>query len=280
MWDKIQLLIKTSRPVGWIIAPLGFLLGFTAFAAGLTPLSIFQLIFLSFPYCVFLYGTNDMYDYESDKQNPRKTVPNSVEMKSTFFPLVQKLSIVFMVTLLISALTTLNPTHILAMILLLFFSYAYSAPPLRLKERPPLDSISNGILYFYAPVLLGASFNATLFDIPIQAYFITACVIGIHSFSTVMDYSADKTAGDRTFAVVLGKRTASLFTFIVFIIAYLFSGFQGMIVGYFLIFCAVSSGIITVVPAEKWAQYFFYAMGIGFGVVAVFEVLRYLTYFY
>jgi 4-hydroxybenzoate polyprenyltransferase len=143
-----------------------------------------------------------------------------------------------------------------------------------------LDSISNGIIYFYAPVLLGASFGATFFDIPVQVYFITACVMGIHSFSTVMDYNADKLVGDRTFAVVLGKRTASLFTVVMFIIAYFFSGFQGMIVGYFLIFCAFLAAIITIIPSERLAKYFFYAIGVGFAMVAVFEVFRYLTFFY
>jgi 4-hydroxybenzoate polyprenyltransferase len=143
-----------------------------------------------------------------------------------------------------------------------------------------MDSVSNGILYFYAPVLLGASFGATFFQIPIQVYLITAGVMGIHSFSTIMDYSADKLVGERTFATVYGKRIAALFTISVFLVAYFFSGFQGMIVGYYLLFCVALAALIAIVPSEKFARYFFYTTGIGFGVVAVLEVLRYLTYFY
>ncbi|MFX1491416.1 MAG: hypothetical protein ACFFBU_04095, partial [Promethearchaeota archaeon] len=79
---------------------------------------------------------------------------------------------------------------------------------------------------------------------------------------------------------MFGKRVASVFTVMVFIITYIFAAFHGTIVGYFLIFCAVLSGIITVMPSEKLAKYFLYSMGIGFGVVAVFEVLRYLAIFY
>lgn len=274
------LFIKTSRPLGWFIGPLVFLLGLTAFGMLITPFAVFQLILLSVPYCILLYGTNDMYDYEADKLNPRKSVPDAVEMETEFFPFVRKVSIVVTILLITSAVITLNPTNIFTIGLLLFFSYFYSAPPLRFKERPPLDSVSNGILYFYAPVLLGASYGATLVDIPVQAYFITACVMGIHSFSTIMDYTADKQVGDRTFAVVFGKRMASLFTVTVFTIAYFFSGFQGMIVGYFLVFCAVLAGIIIVRPSEKLAKYFFYSIGVGFGVVAVLEVLRYLAFFY
>ncbi len=280
MRSQARLLIRTSRPLGWLIAPLVFLLGLTAFGSPLSPLTILQLILLTFPYCVLLYGTNDIFDYEADKINPRKTVLDSPEIETNFFPLVKYLSFVVAIVLFASAVITINLTNILAMILLIFFSYFYSAPPLRFKERPPLDSFSNGIIYFFAPVSLGASFGATLLDIPIQVYFITACVMGIHSFSTIMDYSADKLAGDRTFAVVLRKRTASFFTVIVFTIAYFFSGFQGSVVGHFLIFCALLAGIITLVPSEKFAKYFFYSMGIGFSVVGVYEILRYLMFFY
>ncbi|MFX1319565.1 MAG: UbiA family prenyltransferase [Promethearchaeota archaeon] len=280
MKTKIWIVIKASRPLGWLIAPLVFLLGLTAFGTPLSSLALFQLILLSIPYCILLYGVNDIYDYEADKLNPRKSVSESVEMETEVFPFVKKLAAIVVIIMLASSILSLNPTNIVGMSLLLFFSYFYSTPPLRFKEHPPLDSISNGILYFYAPVLLGASFGATLFDIPIQAYLITACVMGIHSFSTVMDYSADKLVGDRTFAVVLGKRAASLFTLVMFIIAYIFAGFQGMIVGYFLIFCALLAVIITILPLERLAKYFFYAIGVGFGVVAVLEVLRYLAVFY
>ncbi len=279
MKHKALVLFQVSRPLGWLIAPLVFLLGLTAYGVLLTPHMIVQVVLLSFPYCILLYGTNDLYDYESDKLNPRKPARDSEEMESVIFPLIKKLALVVAFLLLVSALLTLNPTNIFAMSILLFFSYFYSAPPLRFKQWPPLDSISNGILYFYAPVLLGASFSVTLVDIPIQVYFITACVMGIHSFSTIMDFTPDRMVGERTFATVYGKRVASFFTVVIFVIAYLFSGFQGMIVGYYLIFCAVLAVIITVVPSEKWARYSFYAMGIGFGVIAVFEVLRYVAFF-
>lgn len=220
-----------------------------------------------------------MYDYESDKLNPRKKVADYAEMETKFFPFVRKLSGVLSLVLLMSSLFTLNLLNICAMLLLVVFSFVYSARPFRLKERPPLDSISNGIIYYYAPVVLGASFGITFLNLPIQVYYITACVMGIHSFSTIMDYSPDKLAGDRTFAVVFGKRMASLFTVIVFLLAFFFSGFLGTLVGYYLLFCAVLAGIITVVPSEKMAKYCFYLFGAVFVVVALFEVQRYLTFF-
>jgi 4-hydroxybenzoate polyprenyltransferase len=277
---KAVLLVRISRPAGWLLAPLVFLLGFTAFGAQLNPAAISQLVLLTVPYCILLYGTNDIYDYEADKLNPRKTVPTGAAVEAELFPLVKKLSTVTAVLLLASSLISLNLFNVIAMLLLLVFSHQYSAPPLRFKERPPLDSFSNGIIYYYAPLLLGVSYGAGFFDIPLGAYYILACVMGIHSFSTVMDYGPDKLAGDKTFAVAFGKRAASLFTAIVFTIAFLFSGFQGTAVACYLLFCVTLSGIITVAPSEQVARYFFYAIGLAFIVVAVFEVQRYLTFFH
>ena len=60
---RIVLLLKMSRPVSWVFAPLVFLVGFACFGAVLTPVSLFQLVLLSIPYCIFLYGINDIYDF-------------------------------------------------------------------------------------------------------------------------------------------------------------------------------------------------------------------------
>jgi len=276
VWRKIYWLIKTSRPLGWIIVPLVFLLGFTAYHTELSLLPIVQLSLLSFPYCLLLYGINDVYDYESDRINPRKQISNRVLCESEYFPLVKKTSFIVAVLLISSSIITLNLLNIAAMLLLLFFSHQYSAPPLRLKERPPLDSFSNCIFYWYAPILIGASYYATIFDIYITVYFIMACLMGIHSFSTILDYSVDKMAGDRTFAVVFGKRSASLFAAITFIVSYFFSGYQRTVVGIYMLFCAMLSIIITIYPSEKWAARFFYSMGAAFIIVGILEVQRYI----
>ncbi|MHA2406185.1 MAG: hypothetical protein ACXACH_05480, partial [Candidatus Hermodarchaeia archaeon] len=92
MKRKALVLIQVSRPLGWLIAPLVFLLGLTAFGTPLSPLVVVQLVLLSIPYCVLLYGMNDVYDYEADKLNPRKPTRDSVEMETEIFPLVKKIS--------------------------------------------------------------------------------------------------------------------------------------------------------------------------------------------
>ncbi len=106
----------------------------------------------------------------------------------------------------------MNIANILSMILLLLVSYAYSAPPLRIKERSPLDSISNLFIYFLLPFILGFSLGKPISEIPWQTYLISLSVIGGHVFTTIADYTPDKKAGARTFSVLFGKKAAVIFS--------------------------------------------------------------------
>jgi 4-hydroxybenzoate polyprenyltransferase len=251
----------------------------------LTPVSLFQLVMLSIPYCMFLYGINDIYDFESDQINPRKQHLVGIKLEPTHHSLVKKIALVIGVILLVSSLITMNLMNILGMGLLLFFSYQYSAPPLRLKERPPLDSISNGIIYYLAPIVIGVSYGTIPFNAPVQLYLITIAVMGVHSFSTITDYSADKAVGDKTFAVVFGKRAAALFSLIVFTISYLFAyrefvaTFQAQVINTYLLLLMVFSFIIILYPSERLATVFFYTIGAAFIIVGALLVLSFLDFY-
>jgi len=72
--------LNVSRPPLWIALPLVFSMGLAYGRRGLadpafawTPLMILQLFLLSFPFCLFTFGLNDIYDWKSDAINPRKT---------------------------------------------------------------------------------------------------------------------------------------------------------------------------------------------------------------
>lgn len=265
--------------MGWVLAPAVFLIGLMYYGGTLTPLSIFQLILLSIPFSLLLYGINGIYDYESDQINPRKQLVAEPALEPQYHRLIKKCAIIVAGVLIISSAMTLNLGNIIGIILLLFFAFQYSAPPLRLKEKPLLDSISNGIIYFLAPFLLGASFVTSILAFPPHVYILTFCVMGIHSFSTIMDYSADQEVGDRTFAVVLGKRAAALFTLIIFVIAALVPGFQHPPVYQYFILCIILSFTITLYPSEKLATIFFYTIGTAFIIVAILMVYIYLQWF-
>jgi 4-hydroxybenzoate polyprenyltransferase len=216
---SLILLVRVSRPLGWVVAPLVFVIGLYYSGANPSLTSLIQIVLLSFPFSIIFYGINDIYDYDSDKLNPRKTI---LEFKEENRSLIKRASVFVSICLLASSILTLDLSNVTGMFLLLAVSYLYSAPPVRLKERPPFDSISNGVLFFLA-FSLGYSFGGDIWDIPLKIYFVAFCVMGIHSFGTVMDYRVDKKAGQKTLAVVFGKRAASIFSFAAFVSALLFA---------------------------------------------------------
>ncbi len=266
-------LLTLSRPLGWIIAPLVFMLGLYFSGTGITFYSTLQILLLSLPYCVILFGINDIYDYDSDKQNPRKR-PLILSVRDK--ELVKKFSLYISAALILSSVLTMNPQNVLGMILLLALSYSYSAPPVRLKERAPLDSISNGALFFVV-FALGYSYGGDVWTIPFKIYLVAACVMGIHSFGTVMDYITDKKAGHKTFAVLFGKRTASAFALVVFVSAILFSNIETAVIIYYFIYCSVLFLISFIIPSEKLALLLFRLIFAGFFITAAVFILPYVT---
>ena len=269
MSNKLTLLLKTSRPLFWAGPLLMLFLGFYLSGAALSTMFIIQFILFLFPFNVFLYGINDIYDYESDKDNPRKNDVMGVKLHPTHHAYLKKISYWMIGLLVISSLFTRNVENILVMIVLLFFSYTYSAPPLRLKVHPPLDSLSNGVIYFLGPVFLGYSFGQSVFTIHPKIYFVALCVVGAHALSTIVDYTYDKKAGDRTFAVVYGKKAASAVPALTFLIALLFGGFSSLVIQIYLIACICMSTIIFFTESEKLMRVFFHVFYFGALVVAL-----------
>jgi len=108
-------------------------------------------------------------------------------------------------------------------------------PPVRLKERPPLDSLSNGFGYFLLPFVMGYSLGADPLAMPLKYWLLAFGVCGIHALATAADYDADRAAGHRTFAVVFGKRAAVGFAAAAFLIAICVGGYRSMAVEAFLL---------------------------------------------
>jgi len=269
----ILLLIGVSRPAGWTIFPAFFLMGaVSSGSATITPLFILEVLLLSFPFCIAGYGLNDIYDYESDRLNPRKGLIEGIKLDPEYHSFVKNVSFIVISLLLLTSFLTLNVINILGMVLLGFFGYFYSAPPLRFKEKPPLDSFVNGIIYFFAPFLLGFSFSSSTFfnagkSLLIDVCLITAIVMGFHAYSTIMDYDVDKKIGVKTFATVFGKRSASFFALLVSILTLFFANSSILfkpVTYYFFGFCSLLFFIILVVPSEKLAKRSFYFYWFGF----------------
>lgn len=100
--------------------------------------------------------------------------------------------------------------------LLLALSWCYSSPPVRLKERPILDSLSNGVIVWLCWAIGYVAAGKPLFGIAAsestrKAWPITLCASGVHALAAAVDLEADNAAGMRTIATLLGKRVTVLF---------------------------------------------------------------------
>ncbi len=275
--SKIGLLIRTSRPPVWILGPFLFFAYLPVSSERFAPLPLLQFLLLSFPYCVFLYGVNDAYDYESDRVNPRRKSQPLRPLDPGDRKAVKQASSIAFLLLVLSSVITLNPTNMLAMFLLLFFSYFYSAPPIRFKELPPLDSVVNGIIYLLGPALLGWSYSGNILELPNRTYCYALTVAGIHSFSTVMDYTPDKQAGYRTFAVVFGKRAAAFTALITYLVPILLVDLPTY-GNAFLLFWGALALLVFIYPSEVLAKVLFYAILLSFilGIVVIGHMYRWI----
>jgi 4-hydroxybenzoate polyprenyltransferase len=219
------------------------------------PLMTLQMVFLSFPMCFFVFGLNDIQDFSADILNPRKTKLEGFILHSHSQKTVRKIALLFAAIFLFISVVSKNLLNFYFSITFLVVSYTYSVPPWRLKTRPPLDAVAGGIIGFFAPFGLGYSFAGETRFFPLQAFYFTFCVMGFHAFSTIMDYEADKQAGDRTFAVAYGKRAAALIPALITSPGPLVvhSGF----VKIFFLFCSLLFFFVFCYPSEKLARYFF-----------------------
>lgn len=95
---------------------------------------------------------------------------------------------------------------------------AYSAPRLRFKERPVLDSITSSIHFVgplvYALVLVGWQTNYLPFVI---AFFLWG--MASHAFGAVQDIIADRKANIASIATVFGAKRTVLFATLLYALA-------------------------------------------------------------
>ena len=272
LFAKLLFLIQVSRPIIWPVLPLVYALGLNASHASLSVAAIIQIVLLTFPMNLVGCGLNDIYDYESDRRSPRRRAVWGAVVRNEDRPVVYRASLAMMPLIVVGACLTRNWDNVVATIALLLVAWLYSVPPLRLKERPPLDSLSNGMGYFLLPFTMGYSLNADPRAMPLKYYLLALCVCGVHALATAADFDADRAAGHRTLAVKSGRRTAAAIAFATFLIAWLFGDFNGVAVRAYIAGCTVATFIVTLIPSSIAITAACIAIFAGFIVAAICHV--------
>ena len=171
-------------------------------------IGIFALYFL-IPANIRIYGINDIYDYETDKLNPKKVewyeaLVTPKEQKS-LWKWILLTTIPFILILCYQQFQqwTINYSLLTAFLAFLFFSGQYSAKPIRAKARPILDSFFSAWHYITTAIFGYLLVNPTW---DINRYYVIAGMaraIAMHAFSAVPDIQADKDAKLATIATLL-----------------------------------------------------------------------------
>lgn len=214
-----RFLINVSRPRFWMYVFGTYLVGAAAGAAAREDflrfdVALFALYFL-FPANLLIYGINDIFDFETDRWNPKKGKYEVLVRPGSHRAIILAilaLNIPFLIAAVLFA-----PRALPSMAGFLFFSVFYSAPPIRAKQIPFLDSAFN-ILYvfpgaFAYQMLTGSFMPWTLFAAA------GLWTMAMHAYSAIPDIDADEQAGVLTVATELGIYWTHAFCFVCYLLA-------------------------------------------------------------
>ncbi|KAI0351668.1 hypothetical protein OH77DRAFT_1487130, partial [Trametes cingulata] len=224
--DVLRTLLKVSRPAGWCFGPTLYAIGAihgrgSARAPSLSLL--LQLLSLSFPLALVVFGVNDVYDYFTDVHNPRKVadgLEGTVLPPTYHSPVILSACLASLCILVCSSFTGRTQNFVVTLPLLVL-AWQYSAPPFRLKERPVFDSLSNGAIVVLAYLSGYTALGGSLRHIPPKGLVLGLCTAGVHALGAAVDAEADAAAGQHTIATALGQRGAVLFATLCYVAAVL-----------------------------------------------------------
>jgi 4-hydroxybenzoate polyprenyltransferase len=202
---KFLNLIHISRPRFWLYLAGPFLIGI-ANTPNPSLFILFGLAYFLFPANLFLYGINDLSDYDTDAINPKKmTKEKRLHKNDSAF---LNFTVIFSVLVALPLFFYSNALARISLVLFFILGYAYSAAPIRLKSRPFVDSASN-VLYILPGVFSYSYITGILPSISlIMAGWCWAAAM--HLFSAIPDIAADAKVRLNTTAVVLGVKNSLL----------------------------------------------------------------------
>ncbi len=249
---KLKDMYKISRPRFWLYYAGTYAVGVSLAATTLndfTPLFFAFLLFFTFPANFFIYGINDYFDWETDKLNPKKKEKEYLLKPGNKKFLRTALIIPVLLGLL---LTAFMPSLFWFMLAYLAIGGFYSAPPLRFKARPFLDSLSN--MFYVIPGFMGYyQVTGTLPSLWISLG-VLLWPVAMHLYSAVPDIKPDSRAKIKTTATALGRKAslyvcATIWTF-VSIVAFSQSWFLGIIS---LVYPIIALGSFKNIEKIYWA---------------------------
>jgi 4-hydroxybenzoate polyprenyltransferase len=213
-------LVVSSRPVSWINTAYPFAAAYLLTTREIDATLVIGLLFFLVPYNLAMYGVNDVFDYESDLRNPRKGGAHGAVLDRRMHPVTLWAAGLSCAPFLVYLVAVGDPLSWLVLALSMFFVVFYSAPPMRLKERPFADSLTSSI-HFFSPAVYGLILAGATWTFPLVTIIVAFALWGIasHAFGAVQDVVADREAGIASIATVRGAAWTVRFALICYALA-------------------------------------------------------------
>ncbi len=231
----VRQLLGSSRPVSWVNTAYPFAAAYLLAGGGITPALVLGTLWFLIPYNLLMYGVNDVFDYESDLRNPRKGGIEGVVLSRRWHRLTLWAAALTNLPFVVALVVLGDTGSTLVLAVSVFAVIAYSAPGLRFKERPVLDSVTSST-HFVSPAVLGLALADASFPPTVLAALAAFFVWGMASqaFGAVQDIQADREAGIASVATWLGAAgtvRASLAAYLVAGVLLLPTGWPGALAG-------------------------------------------------
>ena len=228
---NLRSLFVSSRPLSWVNTAFPFAAAYFMSTRQIDVVFIVGTIYFLIPYNLAMYGINDVFDYASDLRNPRKGGVEGALLHPSVHRLTLRAAVILNVPFLVFLIMVGNPLSWFVLAISVFAVIAYSAPGLRFKERPFIDSLTSST-HFVSPAIYGFVLAAVVFTPALWALLAAFFLWGIasHAFGAVQDIVADRDGGISSIATVIGGRATVRLAFFAYLlggILLLFTRFPG-----------------------------------------------------
>ncbi len=198
-------LVAASRPLSWVNTAYPFGAAYLLAGGGLDLGFAVGTLYFLVPYNLLMYGVNDVFDYESDLRNARKGGVEGVVLDRRFHRATLWAAAATNLPFVVVLVALGSPVSALLLGIVVFAVVAYSAPGLRLKERPFVDSLTSSA-HFVGPAVVGLALAGGSFDATVGYALLAFFWWGMASqaFGAVQDIVADREAGIGSIGTVLG----------------------------------------------------------------------------
>jgi 4-hydroxybenzoate polyprenyltransferase len=201
----LRQLLGSSRPLSWINTAYPFAAAYLLAGGGVDAALVVGTLFFLIPYNLLMYGVNDVFDHESDLRNPRKGGVEGIVLDRRFHRTTLWAAALSTLPFAVALLAMGSVASAVVLVIVLAAVVGYSAPGLRLKERPVLDSLTSST-HFVGPAVFGLVLTGAPVGLTAVASLVAFFLWGMasHAFGAVQDVQPDREAGIGSIATVTG----------------------------------------------------------------------------